>query len=271
MACYIEKHANPVHGRRVDKLRSCGAWLVFRHYLETGKFKLSQGMFCQQHLLCPLCAQLRAGRLVAKYWERFQQVLGKSQLTRLTLTIKNGPDLRERFQHFVRSLNQLMAKARRARNGGRNVSEFSKFRGGVLSIETKIGEGSQQWHVHGHGLCLQDCKVDIAALRDEWKRTTGDSHNVDLRLVYDDPVGAFCECMKYAMKFADLPLADNWDAFGALGGKRLLRPWGALWGVKEPDDLTDDISQDEGPHVDRFFRYLRGGRRYVEVASSPKK
>jgi hypothetical protein len=258
------------HHHKAEKLRSCGAWLIMRELLRTGRFKLQQGMFCHQHTLCPLCAQLRAGKLVGKYAELVQKVIGTRKLSVLTFTVKSGEDLVERLKHLQKNVGKLMSKARRARSGGRDKTEFSKFVGGVISYEVKRGKGSGLWHPHGHALCLQEEKVDIAELRDEWHRETKDSVNVDLRLVKGDPIKAFLEVFKYAMKFGDMTLEDNWLAARCLARKKLLRSWGSLRGVKMPDKLTDDDCAGDGKYIDRFFRYVHAMQSYAE-STNPRR
>lgn len=263
MAAYIQKRDS----RRSSKLRTCGALLAFRNYIQSGEFKLSQGMFCSQHLLCPVCAQLRAGRSVTKYFERVQLVVGKSRITHAIATVKDGPSLKERFNHAVSSFNTLLQKARKARSGGRHVTEFSKVRGGVASIEIKRGANSKTWHPHIHAILLQDEKIDMQALWNEWATITGDSTNFKIYATRGDPLAAFCEVFKYAMKFSEMTVSDNWEAFGALSGKRLLRPFGALWGVKVPEELTDEGLKEDLPYIEYWFRYLHSSKSYVPSLS----
>ena len=48
------------------------------------------------------------------------------------------------------------------------------------------------------------------------------------------------EVFKYAVKFSDLTLADNWHAAQILKGKRLLNSFGSFRGVDIPDSLLDE-------------------------------
>lgn len=260
--------------RRAEKLKGCASYLLFRDYFTVGQMKLSAGMFCQQHLLCPLCARLRAGRVLRKYTERIEHVLKTENVKVgiLTFTVKNGADLDERSKHLLSSFKTLSAKARKIRNGSRHVTEFSKFSGGVASMEVKRGAKSGLWHPHIHAVVLITEKVSMENLRAEWHEVTGDSMNVDLRLVNSSKNGQpeklvedLQEVFKYAMKFADMTIEDNWEAFRTLRGKRLLRPWGKLWGVKVPEDLTDEneLSKDL-PFTERLIIYRRKLGGYVD-------
>ena len=64
---------------------------------------------CQQHLLCPFCAALRASKSMQKYLERIDQVLQENRKLKpvlITLTVKNGSDLAERSEHLMKSLER---------------------------------------------------------------------------------------------------------------------------------------------------------------------
>ena len=53
---------------------------------------------CNQHLLCPFCAGIRASKAMQKYSERVDEVLKQNRKLKpvlITLTLKNGSDLRK--------------------------------------------------------------------------------------------------------------------------------------------------------------------------------
>ena len=75
------------------------------------------------------------------------------------------------------------------------------------------------------------------------------------------------EVFKYAVKFSDLTLEDNWHAAQILKGKRLLNSFGLFRGVEIPDSLLDE-PLDELPYWDRFYRYLGG--EYQFTGEAPK-
>lgn len=56
---------------------------------------------------------------------------------------------------------------------------------------------------------------DARKLSEEWQHWTGDSFIVDVRPFHSDQdvVSGFFEVFKYALKFSELPLADNWEAY----------------------------------------------------------
>lgn len=247
------------------KLHDCGTWLLFRDYFTTGKVRLHSGYFCGQATLCPLCAIRRGAKLMKAYLDRLQVVQAEAPGLRpylVTFTVKNGPDLGERFKNLRRAM-QRMTQARRdhlkAPSKNKHV-EFAKAVGGVHSIETKRGQNSGEWHPHAHMIWLCHEAPDQAKLSEEWKHWTGDSFIVDVRPFRnsDEITSGFLEVFKYALKFSELPLADNWDAYFALRGKRLVDSFGCLRGVEVPEDLADECF-DDLPFVEMLYRYTNGG------------
>lgn len=90
----------------------------------------------------------------------------------------------------------------------------------------------------------------------EWLELTGDSYIVDVRECYGETLAdSFLEVFKYALKFSDLSLEDNWEAFNTLKGKRLVDSFGCLRGVEVPESLLDEELADE-PYILMLYRYL---------------
>ena len=75
------------------------------------------------------------------------------------------------------------------------------------------------------------------------------------------------EVFKYAVKFSDLTLEDNWFAAQRLKGKRLLNSFGLFRGVEVPESLLDE-PLDSLPYWDRFYRFIQGEYRFT--GESPK-
>ena len=130
--------------------------------------------------------------------------------------------------------------------------------GGVHSIEAKRGKNSGLWHPHAHMIWLCHEEPAQAKLSQEWKDWTGDSFIVDVRPFHDqeDVVSGFMEVFKYALKFSELPLDDNWDAYEQLSGKRLVDAFGLLRGVEISDELTDEPILDELPYIELFYQWM---------------
>lgn len=242
----------------ICRLGDCGEYLVFRHYFTVSKVRLTGANFCKQHMICPLCAIRRGAKSVKAYLDRLAVIQSENPALRpylVTFTVKNGPDLVERFQHLHNSLKRLHKHRRDFKEKGRGWTEAARAAGGVWSYEvTNKGNG---WHPHVHAVWLCETSPDQQALRHEWEKITLDSFMVDVRPIVGDPAEGFVEVFKYALKFSDLSLPDNVEAWHTLRGRRLLASFGAFRGVEVPEDLTDE-QLDNLPFVELFYRYLEG-------------
>lgn len=243
------------------KLDRCGSYLLFRDYYTINTVKLHAADFCKKHLLCPLCAIRRGAKMVKAYLQRLAVVAAENPNLKpylVTLTVKDGDDLGERFNHLHRSIQRLH-KMRHA-DIGREKGEASKASGAVWSYEFKRGKNSGCWHPHVHAVWLCATPPDQSALSAEWRHITGDSFIVDVRPFHNDAdvLGGFLEVFKYAVKFSDLPLADNWHGFKILSGKRLIASFGVLRGVQIPDSYLDDPLPDDLPFLEMMFKYSNG-------------
>lgn len=239
-----------------QRLQSCGEYLLFRDYYTVGKVRLHAARFCKKHLLCPLCAIRRGAKMVKAYLDRLEVIKAERPNLKaylVTLTVKNGPDLLERFNHLQSSHKKL----HRARSRDRQYNEACKAAGAVWSFEFKRGANSGEWHPHVHGVWLCEEAPDKFALSEQWKAITGDSFIVDVTPFHDqeDVVSGFLEVFKYAVKFSDLPMADNWHGYQVLSGKRLIASFGAFRGVEIPENLTDE-PLDELPYIEHLYRYF---------------
>jgi len=261
-----EKSKQDIHYRMIKtRLTACGDYLGFKHYYTVGKVRLTAANFCMLHLLCPLCAIRRGSKTLEAYLIRFEIIKAENpglKFSMLTLTVKNGDDLSERFEHLRKSLKTMMEWRRKTLSGKAGYhSEFAKIAGLVGSIEfTKNGalDGSASgWHPHAHLAVLHSDRFDYAELKAEWLKITGDSHvlNVAAAQHPDDPVQDFLEVFKYAVKFSDLTPAQNLEAYDVLRGKRLLFCAGLFWGVQVPEEMTD-TPLDDLPYIDLLYKYL---------------
>lgn len=262
-ALRMSKYAHNQGDRQVaQRLKHCGHWLCFRDYFTVGQVRLHAADFCKLHLLCPLCAIRRGAKATQAYMDRVGVVLAQRPALRpymVTLTVKDGPFLADRFRHLrggVRSMLQARRDHVKFPSKNRHV-EAAKAAGGVYSIEVKRGSGSGEWHPHVHMIWLCDEPPDEQQLSVEWKHWTGDSHVVDVRPFCndDDALGGFLEVFKYALKFADLGEADNWHAYETLRGKRLVDAFGLLRGVDVPDSLADE-PLDGLPYVELLYKWF---------------
>lgn len=251
-------------------IASCGNYLHFREYYTVGKVRLHMAQFCKQHLICPLCAIRRGAKALGVYLERWKVISEERSDLRpylVTLTVKNGDDLEERQTHLTRSLKRFLHRRRDFNAGTRGApwTELCKVEGAVYTLElTNKGNG---WHPHCHMIALCASEPSQEALSAEWKGITKDSFIVDVRPITGDPAEGFMEVFKYAVKFSDLSLEDNWQAAQVLKGKRLLASFGLFRGVVIPESLLDE-PLDDLPYWDRFYRFIQG--EYQFTGESPK-
>jgi hypothetical protein len=263
MAGYLcqraEERPNGPYRRLSTALYECASWLEFHRYLDTGNTKLARVCTCKKHLLCPVCAIRRGGKTLRRYMQRAEALAPKHDFHMLTLTVKNGDDLGERYRHLKSSLRKLR---QRAQDG---YGPLSHVEGMVWSYEfTRGPDGS--WHPHIHAICAAPkgspriAYGKESSLAAQWQRITGDSFIVhSAPIAGDDLVGGFCEVLKYALKFSGLDLASNLHAFEVLQGKRLVQSGGCFFGLELPEDdpLTDD--PEDGPYEVLFYRYGANG------------
>lgn len=241
----------------IAALDDCGNYLVFRDYFTIGEIRLSQASFCRKHLLCPLCAIRRGAKVLQKYLSLYDHVRTLNPSLRpymVTLTVKDGPDLKERFNHLTKALKQFHKR----RHLTKGVCEARKAQGALWSYEVKRGKNSGAWHPHVHCIWLCESAPDQKAISDQWRTITGDSFIVDSRPINpEDPIDGFLEVLKYAVKFSDQPEEDTWHCYQTLSGKRLIGSFGCMYGVEIPEEMTD-LQFEELPYILRFFQFING-------------
>ena len=249
----------PDYQDTTKRLLSCGDYLVFNHYWTVDKVKLHGARLCCMPLLCPLCAIRRGAKALGAYLDRWEVIKAQKPMLRpflVTLTVKDGEDLEERFKHLQKSQRELWKRKQRMRG-----SVLDGVAGAVWSYEFKRGKGSGLWHPHLHMIALAWNGIDQEALSAEWFNITGDSFIVDVRPIdQTDEAAGFMEVFKYAVKFSEQPPADTVHAWSVLKGKRLLASSGCFLDVEVPETLMDD---EEGlqnlPYVQLFYSFAGNG------------
>lgn len=245
-------------------LRDCGDHLIFRDYFTVGQIRLHSMCSCKKHILCPLCAIRRGAKCIDAYVKKAEVLLQENaglRFSLITLTVKNGADLRERFKHLQSSLRKMTRHRNQAFNktNRHNPIELNKALGAVWSYEIKIGSGSGLYHPHVHMIWAHHDDLSESALSADWLSATGDSHIVNITPFYNqnDLVSGFLEVFKYAVKFSEMPYAENFHAYQVLQGRRLVDSFGIFRGVKVPESLTDEPIESL-PYVELFYRYMNG-------------
>jgi hypothetical protein len=135
----------------------------------------------------------------------------------LTLTVRNGSDLRERGQHLRRSFERL----RRRKYWREHVA-------GGIAIEEIVHNG-KEWHPHLH--IIVDSGTPSAVLLPElvalWLAVTGDSFIIDVR-----PLTELREACKYTAKLSGIvyypELVGEFTAYAAR--RRMVVPFGNCYG-----------------------------------------
>jgi hypothetical protein len=244
------------------RMSACAHYMLFRDYFTLEKVKLVDLKRCQLHLLCPFCAAGRAGNQVNAYSDKLDLILAASPRLKpvfITLTVKNGVDLVERFEHLVKSFKTMNERRRDWKKKGWGHVEFCKVQGAVFSYEVTFNEVTKEWHPHLHIFGLLDSWIDQSVLSAEWFEITGDSHVVDVRRVRKVNGGyreAFQEVFKYALKFSDMSLSSTLEAYLCLKMRRLQGSFGLFRGVVVPDSILDDFSNLEGiPYLERRYKF----------------
>ena len=262
-----------------NTLSGCANYLLFKHYYTLDKYKLSGLKTCKKHMLCPFCSAIRASKQASAYHDKMVHILKKNPNLKpvfVTLTVKNGDDLKERFNHLKDSFKTLQSRRRDWLKKGRGHNELCKAHGIVFAYEiTNNGKG---WHPHLHMILLVDDWIDKDKLSEQWLSITGDSFIVDVRRVKptkidvdtvdsksekkEDYSEGFMEVFKYAMKFTELTHYQIWIAHETLSPTgRLTRLQGSIGlfrGVEVPNTMTDDIIADDAPFMLILYQFFKG-------------
>lgn len=260
--------SNDPYRKLSRQMYDCASWMEFHHYTDTNHTKLARAESCKKHLLCPVCAIRRGAKTLRNYHERAVHLANSHDFHLVTLTVKNGPDLWERFTHLKNAFKRLRLR------GKKGYGVWAQVSGAVWSTEfTHSGEG---WHPHLHIIVATPKGAapirygQGSQLAIDWLAVTGDSfitHSAPISGADGDLAAGLCEVLKYALKFSDLDLADNLHAYETLRGKRLIQSSGCFFGLELPEDdeLLDDL--EDGPYVELFFNYTSCGYKMKPVSS----
>lgn len=259
--------------KAAQKLQGCGNFLLFKNFYTIEQVKLVKFQVCNQHLLCPFCAAIRASRSVERYVKRVDQLLKENKKLKpvlITLTVKNGTDLKERFEHLTNSFKKLLARRRDYKKKNWGFNQFCKIEGAFYSSEYTYNPKTKEWHPHIHIFGLIEQWIDQEELAETWHEITGDSYIVDVRRVKKEKGLGYAkgvsEVFKYALKFGDLSVENTWEAFKILKGKRLTGSFGLLHGVKLPENLADDVSSTEHlPYLEMLYKFVFAKKSYYDL------
>jgi hypothetical protein len=261
------------------RLFRCATHLNWRVYPDHDKRLLTAAKFCNLNLLCPNCAHRRAARQAAKVHEKLSHLAERFDYWFVTLTVANGPDLAERFDHLKKSFRVYRRMAKDYRLGKGRFVELGRAEGLAWAFEfTNDGQG---WHPHVHLIAalpkgsapirygVMPWSGEISQLRQDWHDITGDSFITHAEPVdMSNPHKSVCELVKYSLKFSDLTIPQTFEAYQVLRGRKLCESSGALRGVALPpgDDLLDAPEELSGAYFDLLF--LWHGDAYTLISGS---
>ena len=71
----------------------------------------------------------------------------------------------------------------------------------------------------------------------------------------EDQISALVETFKYALKFSEMDVETQVACYLVLKSRRMIGSMGALFGVKLPDNLNDELLPGEEKYVDLVYQY----------------
>ena len=191
-----------------QRVMACGDYLAVPALLHRGQGEAARGPVLQGPFALPPVrdsSRCQGPRCLPERWEAIRLQRPTLRPFLVTLTVKDGPDLAERFAHLHKAQRELWKRKHCIYE-----SSLDGVEGAVWSYEIKRGQGSGLWHPHLHMIALAEVEPDAEMLSREWHEITGDSFIVDVRPIsQDDPVSGFIEVFKYAVKFSDQEPADT--------------------------------------------------------------
>jgi len=257
----------------------CGSYILANYYFRPEKLKIEDANFCRRDKICPACAVRRAYKQQLKF---LQIISAKPEfLTKdwyyIVLTVPHLVD--EPFEVVFKRVVDLKKKiSMQMRNGrmGKTAGIWSKFGGGMFSIETT--HGANGWHVHlnlllnakkGTSLELNEIRNrrgQISHQNEEIRRFleefAGSKMHDVTKLDFEDHqnlMGALVEVLKYSLKFSSLTIQQIVEFYVKTYRKRLFGTFGNLWGLGLDDvELEGDETLD-GPFVELLIKRVMAG------------
>lgn len=268
------------------KLVNCGAYLQFRHFLESGATKLKSGNYCNNHLLCPCCSAARSRRLLAKYLP----VLSAYKSNRIhlyMLTLTWPPTLTPALgasasvaghhvceNHSIEGLRANLSIGIKAwgklwaRKKMRSSGALKNVLGAVLSMEVTYSE-KHGWHPHFHVIIATDKFQGVSAteLYEDWKNLGGGSVRISPIRKLENVI----EIFKYAVKPLEADkknlksaVQTRYKIYQALKGSRLIRGYGDFFNFGDIVLGDEDLSSFSGAYVDFFYKWCKGNYKLID-------
>lgn len=236
---YLQEHSD-IDPDVLRRITECYNWARGGVFDDTSiGVKIFRSNACKQHRLCANCAHIRAKKSAMQLAEAvFALVLYYPNVRPVftTITVKNGPDIGERFRHVMNGFKRLQMKRKNARKG--LTKSLRKYViGGLFSCEIKFTDKGL-WHPHLHGLEILPRWVNLreydSELEKDWLEITKDSfvtRVTEIRMATPEELIRSCmEICKYSMKQASMTPALQYEAYRATHNKQLVRRFGVLRG-----------------------------------------
>ena len=93
-----------------------------------------------------VCAGIRAARSMKRYLDRIHELMRDNPRLKpvlITLTVKNGEDLEERYNHLTSSFRTLLSRYRDYKKKGRGFNQFCKIDGAFYTTEYTYNDKNQ--------------------------------------------------------------------------------------------------------------------------------
>lgn len=218
---------NQTLNRLVD-FGQCGKFVyVLQSLTDPTKYMIG-GSTCHDRFCLP-CGNERSRRIAGNVIDELE----KGQARFLTLTLRSTT---EPLAELLHKLTASFTKLRRTKLWQAKVD------GGVAFLEVKYNEATSRWHPHFHCL-VQGRYLPNKQLAKLWKRITGDSSIIDIRIVKDN-----AHVTHYVAKYASKPMDHSVlldsdrlkEAIIALKGTRLCMTFGSWQGVSLTRNRDDD-------------------------------
>lgn len=260
---------------RAHRQQECGNYLVMRQAIEGDDVtpRLHRATLCGLRWTCPICAAQLGAKKASHYAARLAELRLADENRRayfVTLTVANGPDLRESFDMLAAGVKKIHLRYQNAK-ARKNGSTFGRIVAQVGQFEVKRGEGSGLWHPHYHGILVTDGRFDYGEFRQAWADALGRENawckvllcrteyairngaGLDLEAMRSGFMGDLSEVIKYVHKIDGRRPEDAWFCWATLGAQRMTRTWGQVR-HKSFDELTDEpLDWDQVAFIERML------------------
>ena len=193
--------------KAATKLKGCGQFLLFHNYYTIDQIKLEKFHVCGQHLLCPMCAGIRAARSMNRYLKRINELMRQNPRLKpvlITLTVKNGESLEERYNHLTRSFRTLLSRYRDYKKKGVVLISFVKLMEGFIQPNTPTTKPQTNGIRIFIFLLLLTDWIDQEELAETWHEITYDSYIVDVRRVRKTKAEGYSKAVAEVCKYAQV-------------------------------------------------------------------